>query len=84
MVQANDSPAIEAKGLVKTYPNKVRALDGLDLAVAQGSIHALARAKRRREVNDGQDRDHAVAARRGQRVGSWARRCARSRTRSGG
>jgi ABC-2 type transport system ATP-binding protein len=41
MVQANDSPAIEAKGLVKTYPNKVRALDGLDLAVVQGSIHAL-------------------------------------------
>ena len=41
MVLANDSPAIEAKGLVKTYPNKVRALDGLDLTVRRGAIHAL-------------------------------------------
>jgi ABC-2 type transport system ATP-binding protein len=41
MVLANDSPAIEAKGLVKTYGKEVRALDGLDLRVNQGSIYAL-------------------------------------------
>jgi len=41
MVLANDSPAIEALGLVKTYGKDVRALDGLDLSVEQGAIHAL-------------------------------------------
>jgi ABC-2 type transport system ATP-binding protein len=41
MVLANDSPAIEATGLTKTYGKDVRALDGLDLTVAQGTIHAL-------------------------------------------
>jgi len=41
MVLANDSPAIEATGLVKTYGKEVRALDGLDLTVKQGAIHAL-------------------------------------------
>ena len=41
MVLANDSPAIAARGLVKTYGKNVRALDGLDLTVAQGDIHAL-------------------------------------------
>ncbi len=41
MILANDSPAIEARGLAKTYPNEVRALDRLDLEVEQGSIHAL-------------------------------------------
>jgi ABC-2 type transport system ATP-binding protein len=34
-------PAIEAAGLVKTYPGDVRALDGLDLAVPAGTIFAL-------------------------------------------
>jgi ABC-2 type transport system ATP-binding protein len=37
--------AIEARGLVKTYPgpgkSRVRALDGLTLSVPQGSIFAL-------------------------------------------
>jgi ABC-2 type transport system ATP-binding protein len=33
--------AIEAEGLVKTYPGDVRALDGLDLAVPGGTIFAL-------------------------------------------
>jgi ABC-2 type transport system ATP-binding protein len=41
MVLANDSPAIEARGLVKTYGKDVRALDGLDLTVDRGAIHAL-------------------------------------------
>jgi ABC-2 type transport system ATP-binding protein len=41
MVLANDSPAIEATGLTKTYGKDVRALDGLDLTVEQGTIHAL-------------------------------------------
>src|SRR5581483_5397711 len=33
--------AIEARGLVKTYPKGVRALDGLDLAVEAGTIFGL-------------------------------------------
>ena len=33
--------AIEAHGLVKTYPGDVRALDGLDLAVAAGTVFGL-------------------------------------------
>src|SRR5436190_10356402 len=33
--------AIEAHGLVKTYPGDVRALDGLDLSVPAGTIFAL-------------------------------------------
>ena len=35
------SLAIEADGLIKTYPGDVRALDGLSLAVAAGTIFAL-------------------------------------------
>ena len=40
------APAIEARGLVKTYPApgkspRIRALDGLDLTVAPGTIYAL-------------------------------------------
>jgi ABC-2 type transport system ATP-binding protein len=39
-------PAIEARGLVKTYPApgknpRIRALDGLDLTIAPGTIYAL-------------------------------------------
>src|SRR3954465_5106459 len=34
-------PAIEAEGLGKTYPGDVRALDGLSLAVAAGTIFGL-------------------------------------------
>ena len=41
MTLTNGSPAIEAAGLVKTYPKGVRALDGLDLTVGLGTIHAL-------------------------------------------
>jgi ABC-2 type transport system ATP-binding protein len=33
--------AIEAEGLVKTYPKEVKALDGLSFAVAPGSVFAL-------------------------------------------
>jgi ABC-2 type transport system ATP-binding protein len=33
--------AIEARGLVKTYPKDVRALDGVDLEVARGTIFGL-------------------------------------------
>jgi len=45
-VPAPSGPAIEARGLVKTYPAagknpRVRALDGLDLTVAAGTIFAL-------------------------------------------
>jgi ABC-2 type transport system ATP-binding protein len=35
------SLAIEANGLTKTYPGDVRALDGLDLAVEEGTVHGL-------------------------------------------
>jgi len=45
-VPAYSRPAIEARGLVKTYPApgkspRVRALDGLDLTVPPGTIYAL-------------------------------------------
>jgi ABC-2 type transport system ATP-binding protein len=33
--------AIEARGLVKTYPGDVRALDGLDLAVRAGTVFGM-------------------------------------------
>src|SRR5579883_284194 len=33
--------AIEARGLIKTYPGGVRALDGLSFAVEAGTIFAL-------------------------------------------
>jgi ABC-2 type transport system ATP-binding protein len=33
--------AIEAEGLVKTYPKRVKALDGLSFAVAPGEVFAL-------------------------------------------
>jgi ABC-2 type transport system ATP-binding protein len=35
------APAIEAEGLVKTYPRGVRALDGLSIRVDRGSIFGL-------------------------------------------
>jgi len=42
---ATETPSIEARGLVKTYPapgkTRVRALDGLTLAVPSGTIFAL-------------------------------------------
>jgi ABC-2 type transport system ATP-binding protein len=37
----NDTAAIEAVNLVKTYPGGVRALDGLSLEVAGGAIYGL-------------------------------------------
>ena len=37
----NDSAAIDAQGLVKVYPPDVHALDGVDLHVSVGDIHAL-------------------------------------------
>src|SRR5690242_16155663 len=36
-----DGAAIIARGLVKTYAGGVRALDGLDLTVAPGTVFAL-------------------------------------------
>jgi ABC-2 type transport system ATP-binding protein len=38
---AGNGPAIEATGLVKTYPKGVRALDGLSFSVAAGTVFAL-------------------------------------------
>jgi ABC-2 type transport system ATP-binding protein len=35
------TPSIEAAGLTKTYPGGVRALDGLDLMVASGTVFGL-------------------------------------------
>ena len=34
-------PAVEAKGLVKTYPGGVQALKGVNISVRQGSVFAL-------------------------------------------
>ena len=41
MVPPNGNAAIEAEGLVRTYPPDVRALDGVDLTVQPGTIHGL-------------------------------------------
>jgi len=41
MVPPNGRAAIEAQGLVKTYPPDVRALDGVDLTVQPGTIYGL-------------------------------------------
>lgn len=44
MVETQDKPgipAVEIKGLVKIYPPDVRALDGIDLSIRQGSLFAL-------------------------------------------
>jgi ABC-2 type transport system ATP-binding protein len=38
---SDDTQAIEAKELVKTYPGDVRALDGISLSVRQGTIFGL-------------------------------------------
>ena len=37
----NGAPAIELKGLTKTFPRAVRALDGIDLAIPRGSLVGL-------------------------------------------
>jgi ABC-2 type transport system ATP-binding protein len=39
--QQKEAWAIQARGLVKTYPGGVRALDGFDLSVEQGSVFGL-------------------------------------------
>ena len=38
---ADHEPAVLAEGLRKTYPGRGTALDGLDLAVAPGTVHGL-------------------------------------------
>ena len=53
--------AIEATGLVKRY-KEVMALDGVDLAVPEGSVLATARAERRRQDHRRADPDHLDAA----------------------
>jgi ABC-2 type transport system ATP-binding protein len=40
-MMSDDTRAIEARDLVKTYPGDVRALDGISLSVAGGTIFAL-------------------------------------------
>jgi hypothetical protein len=43
--------AVEATGLVKTFKTRkdtVKALDGIDLEIPEGSVLGLARAERRR------------------------------------
>jgi len=35
------NPAVEMKGIVKVYPDGVRALDGVDFTLMKGEVHAL-------------------------------------------
>ena len=74
--------AIEAHGLVKTYPGDVRALDGLDLAVEAGHGLRPARPQRRRQVHDRPDPHHALAPRRRQRPRRRPRRARRAGARA--
>ena len=60
--------AITAEGLVKVYRSRkteVRALDGVDLEVPEGTILGSARPEWRRQDDDGPDPRHAPEARRG-------------------
>jgi ABC-2 type transport system ATP-binding protein len=41
MSNQSTSPAIEARGLVKEYPGRVRALDGVSFAVPEGTVFGL-------------------------------------------
>jgi ABC-2 type transport system ATP-binding protein len=41
MMQMDHTPPIEARDLVKTYPGKVRALDGVSLSVEAGTVFGL-------------------------------------------
>jgi ABC-2 type transport system ATP-binding protein len=41
MNQATTAPAIDVRGLVKTYPGNIRALDGLSFSVEPGTIFGL-------------------------------------------
>ncbi len=56
------SNAVIAEGLVKTY-GSVRALDGLDLAVPEGTVLGAARAERRRQDDVRPHPDHAARSR---------------------
>ena len=55
----HSSPAIQASGLVKRYGTDVIALDGSRHRGRGGFDLRLARAERRRQVDDGQDPHHA-------------------------
>ena len=74
--------AIEADDLVKSYPKGVTALDGLSFAVPAGTRVRAARAERRRQVDRGQDPDHAGHARCGPGARLEARRDRQSRRRA--
>ena len=63
------SAAIEARGLTKTYPKGVRALDGLGFSVEAGTVFGLL--GRRRQVDHRQDPHHPDPAR--QRPGQRGR-----------
>ena len=59
--------AITAEGLVKIYrsrKNEVRALDGVDLEVAEGTVLGLLGPERRGQDHDGPDPRDAPQARR--------------------
>ena len=64
---------IKAEGLVKTY-GAVRALDGLDLTVAEGTVLGGARAQRRGQDHRGAHPDHVARRRRRHGRGRGLRR----------
>ena len=48
-------PAIEVRGVRKSYDGGVQALDGVDLTVRRGEVLAAARPERRRQDHPGRD-----------------------------
>ena len=73
-------PAIEARGLVKRFGDKV-AVDGLDLTVPTGGVYGVLGPQRRRQDHDAADAGHAVAPRRWRGPADGRRRRPRRRRR---
>ena len=57
-------PAIEARGLERTFSGDVRAVAGVDLEVAEGEIYAFLGPERRRQDDHRPDAHHAASAHR--------------------
>ena len=72
MVPPNGSAAIEAEGLVKTYPTRCARARRRRSHGRAGLHPRPARSERRRQVDNRQDPDHAVPTRFGQWRASWA------------
>ena len=79
---SRSAPAISVRGLVKSF-GEVRALDGVDLEAAPGTVLGCARPERRRQDHRRPGAHHPAGPGRGQRPGGRARRGAGRRAAAG-